>query len=273
MNTESLDAERIRSRLKPVPRSLLRGLTILQVTDSTNAELARMAAADSHAHAVFAEAQTRGRGRRERCWHSPAGGNIYLSLGWVLGDLGAPPTTLPLAVAVCACRALAEAGLQGHGIKWPNDILVDGRKLAGILVETRSTGLGPMEAIIGIGVNVRMPEGDRDQDPDLAIDQPWTDLARAMSPLAAPRRNRMAALLLNELLVGLARYAQDGFAPFLPGWGERDLLTGRRVCLRDNGLEQCGSVLGIDAQGRLQVDVDGQGLRWFLSGDVSLRYE
>jgi BirA family biotin operon repressor/biotin-[acetyl-CoA-carboxylase] ligase len=271
MGSETLDAQRIRSRLKPVPRSLLRGLTILPVTDSTNAELARMGAADSHAHALLAEAQTRGRGRRERQWHSPAGGNIYLSLGWVLGEPGPPPTALPLAVAVCACRALAKAGLRGHGIKWPNDILIDGRKLAGILVETRSAGSGPMEAIIGIGLNVSMP--DAGEDPDLVIDQPWTDLAQAMSPAAVPGRNQLAALLLNELLAGLVRFTQDGFAPFVPGWGEYDLLSGQRVCLQDDGLEICGSVLGIDALGRLEVDIDGQGLRFFLSGDVSLRYE
>ena len=106
---------------------------------------------------VLAECQTGGRGRREKSWHSPAGGNIYLSLGWWFRDCQWPLSTLPLIVAIAVCQALARAGLRGHGIKWPNDILVEGKKLAGILVEMQSAGSGPALAVIGVGLNVRMP--------------------------------------------------------------------------------------------------------------------
>jgi BirA family biotin operon repressor/biotin-[acetyl-CoA-carboxylase] ligase len=267
---DALSAELIRQALAPSARALLQDLTVLGETDSTNAVLTRLPAASRHAHAVLAEAQTRGRGRRQRSWYSPPGGNIYLSLGWRFGP--APPhlTTLPLVAGVCLCRALERAGLRNHGIKWPNDVLVNRLKLAGILVETQAAAGRAVLAVIGIGLNVRMP-GAPAGLPAGAIDRPWTDLASQLP--AAQRgigRNALAALLLEELLPGLERYAAVGFAPFREDWNRRDLLTGKRVGLEGNGMAHTGTALGIDEGGGLVVDIDGYGAQVLHSAEVSI---
>ena len=174
-NGDLLVAECILEHLPDALRVKLREVTVLQATDSTNSALARLPAEQCHAHVMLAEKQTSGRGRRQRTWHSPAGGNIYLSLGWRFPLQAAALSTLPLVTALCLCRALDRAGLQGHGVKWPNDVLVNGAKLAGILVETQAVGSGPVLAVIGIGLNVRMP-GQGSGSPAAAIDRPWTCL-------------------------------------------------------------------------------------------------
>lgn len=267
---DALSADLIRQALPPLARGLVRELTVLGETDSTNAVLARLPPDRRHAHAVLAETQTRGRGRRQRHWYSPAGGNIYLSLGWRFEP--APPhlSTLPLVAGVCACRALERAGLRSHGVKWPNDILVNGAKLAGILVETLTAAGRAVLAVIGIGLNVRMPGGATGL-PAGAIDRPWTDLASQLP--AAQReigRNALAALLLEELLSGLERYAADGFEPFREDWNRRDLLTGKRVGLEGNGMAHSGTALGIDEGGGLVVDIDGYGAQVLHAAEVSI---
>ncbi len=267
---DSLAEIRIREHLSLATRGQLRELTVLQETDSTNSALARLPAGRRHAHALLAEKQTAGRGRRQRAWHSPAGGNIYLSLGWRFARQSAALSTLPLVAALCLCRALERAGLRGHGVKWPNDILVSGSKVAGILVETQSTGAGPALAIIGIGLNVRMPGSDADH-PAAIIDRPWTDLAsRLPEDQRSISRNRLVALLLEELLAGLVRFEAAGFEAFQGEWRERDLLTGKRLRLEGNGGFRYGRAIGIDHDGGLEVDIDGYGPQVLYAADVSV---
>ena len=214
--TEPLDPERIAENVNPALRPVLRRVTVLQEVDSTNLELARMPLPEQHAHAVLAEEQTGGRGRRQRSWHSPPGGNIYLSLGWQFRHDHPARSNLPLVSAICVVGALAGAGLDGHGIKWPNDILLNGKKLAGILVELQSTGNGPANAVIGVGLNVRMPRSG--QDPGKVIDRPWTDLESNLPRDRKPvDRNRLASMLLDRLMAGLQRFEDSGFESVQPG--------------------------------------------------------
>lgn len=268
-----LDAERIKAYLSSASQAQLRELTVLQETDSTNTFVTRLPAGRRHAHAVVAESQTGGRGRRQRSWHSPAGGNIYLSLGWRFAVQSAALSCLPLVTALCVCRALERAGLRGHGIKWPNDILVDGAKLAGILVETQAVGSGPALAVIGIGLNVRMPVSDSGHLAAI-IDRPWTDLA---SQLPAERRdvcrNEITALLLEELLLGLASFEDRGFAVFHDEWQARDLLTGKRLRLEGNGGFRYGRAIGVEDDGGLAVDIEGYGPQVLYAADVSIHDE
>lgn len=268
-----LDAERIKAYLSSASQAQLRELTVLQETDSTNTFVTRLPAGRRHAHAVVAESQTGGRGRRQRSWHSPAGGNIYLSLGWRFAVQSAALSCLPLVMALCVCRALERAGLRGHGIKWPNDILVDGAKLAGILVETQAVGSGPALAVIGIGLNVRMPVSDSGHLAAI-IDRPWTDLA---SQLPAERRdvcrNEITALLLEELLLGLASFEDRGFAVFHDEWQARDLLTGKRLRLEGNGGFRYGRAIGVEDDGGLAVDIEGYGPQVLYAADVSIHDE
>jgi BirA family biotin operon repressor/biotin-[acetyl-CoA-carboxylase] ligase len=267
-STEALNAEAVRQAMPASARTRLRHLTVLEETDSTNAELARLPTGQRHAHAVLADSQTRGRGRRQRRWHSPRGGNIYLSLGWRFDESTAQFTALPLAVAVALARTLDHTGLRGHCIKWPNDILLNGKKLAGILVESQSGPDRSLLAVIGIGLNVRMPSGS---ETPLAIESPWTDLASNL-PCGARdiSRNRLAADLLSELLPACERFATEGFAPFREAWTHRDLLKGRRIALEENGTARSGTALGIDDNGGLSVDIDGHGPRVLHAADVSI---
>jgi BirA family biotin operon repressor/biotin-[acetyl-CoA-carboxylase] ligase len=268
-----LAAERILEHLPAPLRHELRELTVLQQTDSTNSALARIPPERRHAHALLAEEQTGGRGRRQRSWHSPAGGNIYLSLGWRFDSQSISLSTLPLVAALCLCRALDRAGLQGHGIKWPNDVLIDGAKLAGILVESQAVGSGPLLAVIGIGLNVRMPGGEGDH-PGVIIDRPWTDLASHLPEgRRSVSRNELAALLLEQLLTGLPRFEAEGFATYHDEWQKRDLLTGRRLRLEGNGGFRYGRALSIEDDGGLKVDIDGYGPQVLYAADVSIQYD
>lgn len=242
-------AASIVNRLGSAARSLLSGLVVLEETDSTNSWLGRMPPGHRHGFAVLARRQARGRGRRDREWHSPAGGNVYLSLGWGFGTGPAEPSTVPLLVAVCLARSLEGLGLDRHGVKWPNDILADGRKLAGVLVESQTAAGGRFQAVIGIGLNVRMPE-------TTVIDRPWTDLEQELGAGAMDGLNTetVAGAILDELLPGLARFEAEGFAAYREEWARFDLLAGRTVRIEAGGHLRQGVARGIDRHGSLLLE-------------------
>jgi len=265
--TDVLDAEAIAEGVLPSLRPQLRRVTVLPDTDSTNAELARLRPAEQHAHAMLAERQNQGRGRRERRWHSPAGGNIYFSLGWRFTGGDHPFSTLPLLVAIATANALKQAGLRGHGIKWPNDILVDGKKLAGILVELKSSA-NHTSAIIGIGINVRMP-ATAGENPEALIDRPWTDLVSHLGAGQLPcDRNALASALLDQLLASLARFEHGGFDSFRQAWKTYDVLENGPVTLELDDGEIAGTARGITQDGELILHTAGGDRLAFNAGEV-----
>jgi len=267
---DRLDAKLIREGMTETARARLRHLTLLHETDSSNAYVLRLPQDQQHAHAVLAESQQQGKGRRQRSWHSPPGGNIYLSLGWHFAESEYPLSTLPLVSAICVCKALSRAGLAGHGIKWPNDVLVDGRKLAGILVEMQSAGNGPATVVIGIGVNVRMPDAGSDELKS-AIDRPWTDLAsRLGAESAAMSRNELVAMILDETLSALELFQASGFEAFRADWENLDLLYGNTVELEQDGQNPAGRARGVDPHGGLLLEGGDGEMRVFHSGEVSV---
>lgn len=234
--------------------------------DSTNTELMRRPAERQHAHAVIADRQLAGRGRRERKWHSPAGGNLYFSLGWRFESPGFSLSSLPLVAALAVAEALSETGLAGHGVKWPNDILVDGRKTCGILAEMKWTGSEAL-AVIGIGINVRMPR-TQDEDPDALIDRPWTDLESSLDEAHRPcDRNALASSLLERLLNLLPRFEEHGFEPFREAWKEWDLLQNGPVTLETDDGPVTGTAVGVNEHGELLLENDG-GVSAFSAGEV-----
>jgi BirA family biotin operon repressor/biotin-[acetyl-CoA-carboxylase] ligase len=167
---EALDAARMRAQLAPALRRRVRTLDVHWQIDSTSSSLLRAAAQGAPDLAVcMAETQTAGRGRRGRQWQSPLGGNVYFSLLKRFAHGMGALSGLSLVAGVALIQALGDCGVTGVGLKWPNDVLADGRKLAGILVELGGEFLGPCHAVIGIGINLRLP-------PDIGIDQPYTDL-------------------------------------------------------------------------------------------------
>jgi BirA family biotin operon repressor/biotin-[acetyl-CoA-carboxylase] ligase len=245
--------------MSPWPLKQLAGLDVLEETDSTNSALQRLALEQQHAHAILADRQTSGRGRRQRNWHSPAGCNVYLSLGWRFMDQRLPLTALPLVTAVCTCRALSRARLRGHGIKWPNDILAGGAKIAGILVELQAASGGPANAVIGVGVNVSMTQEEASrQAADASIDRSWTDMQSQMPQHSkGVSRNEVAALLLEELLSGVLEFQSNGFAALRDEWSRLDLLAGQKIRLELQGKSTHGVARGISEDGALLLDVTG----------------
>lgn len=258
---ETLDPGRIRKLMSAGSLQRLGQITILAETDSSNSALKRLPLEQQHAHALLAECQTSGRGRRQRNWYSPPLCNVYLSLGWRFDDSQGRLSTLPLMIAVCVCRALSHTGLMAYGIKWPNDILAGGAKLAGILVEVQAAGEGAAHAVIGVGVNVFMPAtGVIGREAGVVIDRPWTDIASQL-PAGAPdlSRNAVAAFLLEDLLHGIVAFEADEFRPFKREWRELDLLEGRQVLIQHNGTNTTGTARGVDADGGLVLETKNPG--------------
>lgn len=220
-----------------------RSLTVLAETDSTMDDA--RAAADGGApegHVVLADQQRRGRGSHGRVWSSPPGSDLYFSLvlrpGLSLSDL--PPLTLAVGLAVA--DALAHAAPESRvAIKWPNDVFVNGKKCAGILVETRSVGLEPAGVIVGIGINVNRTAFDPDVLPEP------TSLALV---LGAPLdREALLAQVLLELERRVTSFVAHGAAVVVSAIEERLLYRGQPVAIDD----QRGTLLGVDADGALRL--------------------
>ena len=239
---------------------------LIDSVDSTSSELLRRAPAiDIHRRLLLAERQTGGRGRRGRGWTSIPGGSLAFSLGWRFARRPSELSALPLVVGLAVCRALELEGFEGVGLKWPNDLVHRGAKLAGVLVELSNDRLGRSLAVIGIGVNVRLPAAVR-----RSIGQRATDLASA-APRARLDRNALAARIVGEVAAALQVYARSGFPRFRAEWLRRHALQNQAVeVLLPDGGKVRGTVRGIDADGALLVSSAGRSLR-FVSGEVSLR--
>lgn len=261
---QMLDAKRIRAAVPAASRKRLGELEVHWELDSTSSELQRRGSDAADLSVVIAETQSAGRGRRGRTWLSPPGLNLYLSCLKRFDGGFAALSGLSLAVGVVLLRALESLGIDEAGLKWPNDVLARGGKLAGILVELSGEYQGPCAAVIGIGLNLRLTEALRDQ-----AGQPTCDLA-TLAPGELPDRNRVAAALITALAEGLTQFEREGFAGFVDDYAARDLL--KEVPLRVQGaqgtLEGLGA--GVDERGALLVQA-ADGLHRIDSADVSVR--
>ena len=260
-----LDAERIRAGLHARPGGRSCSVDVRWQVDSTNSELLRrVQAGDECIGACFAELQSAGRGRRGRAWHTPLGGGLALSVHRGFNSSMSALAGLSLAVGIGMVRALAECGYAGVGLKWPNDLQLDGRKLAGILVELGGDALGPCHAVIGVGLNMRL-----DAQMATTIDQPWTDLAAcAATPL--PERNQLAACVLGHLLDVLEQFAIGTFSSFVEEFARYDVLRGQAVAVVNGHQRRTGRALGVDHTGVLHIR-DDEGEFLVDSGEVSVR--
>lgn len=258
-----LDAGAIRQALPAPLRKQLADLEVAWSVDSTNSELLRRDTPARGVAALLAEQQTGGRGRRGRPWTSPVAANLYLSLARQFSGGLARLGGLSLVAGIAAAEALNAAGYEGIGLKWPNDLLVGARKLGGILVEGGGEHGGPVRAVLGIGINVRMPLAFAAR-----IDQPWIDLAEM--PGQGPGRNQLASALLEHLLPALDRFDRDGLSPFLERFAALDILAGREIAVHDAQGARHGLAGGIAADGALRMRV-GEQWRLVHAGEVSVR--
>ena len=262
-----LEKARILDHLPSIARERLRRAEVAWSLPSTNSALLERAEPPvGQFDFLLAEHQSAGRGRRARPWFAPPGGALCLSIGWSFAALPRAAAALSLAVGVCARRALrAFAGLAVQ-LKWPNDLLADERKLGGILIELRAESAGPAYIVIGIGVNCALGpalSGRVQQAGTIPIDL-------AELGVMPCDRNRLAGVLLGEIIAGVVEFERHGLAPFAAEWSEADALVDRTVSLSLPGAKYLGVARGIDADGALRVQGE-DGLRQFHSGEVSVR--
>lgn len=238
-------------------------LSLCECVDSTNAEVLRGLAAGLKAPCVMlAEVQSNGRGRRGRTWVSPYAENLYYSLGLHIEGSLYSLDGLSLTVGLAVLAALKEFGCVSAGLKWPNDVLVGGRKVAGVLLELSGDPAGSCQVVIGIGVNANMLPGD------VNIDQPWTSLRQEMGGLID--RTSLALSISRWLQHYLDLHKALGFAALKQEWERAHLWQGLGVCLSAGARQIQGLVLGVDQQGALRLDVAGEE-RSFSGGELSLR--
>lgn len=242
-------------------------IEVVDTVASTNtAVLQRAAAGAPHGTVLAAERQTAGRGRMGRTWLSGIGGSLTFSVLWRFEQGAGWLGGLSLAAGIAGMRVLRRHGIADAGLKWPNDILWRGCKLAGILIEMHGDALGPSAAVIGIGINVRLAPAVR-----AGIDQAVADVESACG--RAVDRNRLLAELLVELRAVLAGFARDGLAPLREEWRGYHLYEGRPVVVKrpDGGVEH-GVASGIADDGALLLDTPA-GVQRYHSGEVSLRLD
>lgn len=264
---DALDAGSLRTMLPAAAQARIAMFGVIDRIDSTNSELLRRQTSANGIDVLFAEGQTGGRGRHGRAWASPPGSNLYLSLARRFdGDL-ARLGGLSLVVGIVTAEALRALGTHPVRVKWPNDLVVDDgdalRKIGGVLVEGGVQD-GRPRAVIGLGLNVRMPESTGD-----AIDQPWTDL-HALLGDALPSRNTIAAAVLAALIDAIDRFDVEGFAPFLSRFDALDALRDVDVTTTIGGVAHVGVAVGLADDGALRLRTS-TGEILLRAGEVSVR--
>jgi len=239
-------------------------IEVLETVDSTNQFLLREAGPQAGPAVCLAEVQTAGRGRRGRSWAASPYRNLTFSLRWRFEAGPAALAGLSLVAGLAVHEALQVLGVRSAGLKWPNDLLWQGRKLAGLLAEVRGELGGPSLAVLGVGINVHVAAAAAAE-----IDQPWVDLATV---LGAPcDRNTLAVQVILALARAFERFGRDGFAPFQTLWERAHLFQGQDVLLSEGERRHEGRVLGVEATGALRLRLRDGGERSFHAGEVSLR--
>ena len=237
-------------------------VAVLPVIDSTNQYLLDRISELRSGDACVAEYQQAGRGRRGRKWFSPFGANLYLSMYWRLEQGPAAAIGLSLVIGIIMAEVLQELGAENVRVKWPNDLYLGDRKLAGILVELTGKTGDAAQIVIGAGINLSMRRAESD-----VINQGWVNLQEAGVVID---RNTLAVRLINALRSALQSFEQEGLSPWLSRWKKLDNFINRPVKLIIGEREIFGISRGIDAQGALLLEQDGVIKPW-MGGEISLR--
>ncbi|KTS31673.1 bifunctional biotin--[acetyl-CoA-carboxylase] ligase/biotin operon repressor BirA [Pantoea dispersa] len=237
-------------------------LAVIPVIDSTNQYLLDRMDQLNSGYACIAEYQQAGRGRRGRKWFSPFGANLYMSMYWRLEQGPAAAMGLSLVIGIVMAEVIQSLGAADVRVKWPNDLYLQDRKLAGILVELTGKTGDAAQIVMGAGINLVMRgEGTAE------INQGWINLQEAGIEI---NRNELAAMLINRLREALPLFERDGLAPFVGRWEALDNFIHRPVKLLIGDREVHGIARGIDKQGGLLLEQDGEIKSW-VGGEISLR--
>ncbi len=255
-----LDASVLQQRLAAIA-----GLSEIEVVteiDSTNIRALERLQQGVKGGLYTAEFQHGGRGRRGRQWLSPLASSLCFTLAWRFNSGAAALEGLSLAVGVALQRALLRLQVPGVCLKWPNDLLVDQQKLAGILIELSGDAAGECQVAIGVGLNVRLPDTLIE-----ALDQPATDLGRLGF---GGSRTELLAVLVSELVEVLEAFERGGFAPLRADWEAANAFAGRPVRLTSGSHSYEGVCLGVTDQGGLRLQM-AAGEEVFHGGEMSVR--
>lgn len=259
---ELLSEQKIRAALGVEAAEIFPAIKVRSEVASTNDEV-KAASAFAAPLVCFAETQYAGRGRRGRPWVSPYGSNIYMSLSWEFPELSGSLDGLSLCVGVAVASAVRALGVEAVGLKWPNDLVYEGQKLAGILLEMEGELAGPVRVIIGIGINVAMTRAE-----GMDIDQSWISLAEITASKIS--RNQLGAQVLTELSQVLPKFQSEGFVGFREQWGDFDALCGAPVVLSMANRKINGVARGVTAEGELLIENE-RGVHPYRAGEVSVR--
>jgi BirA family transcriptional regulator, biotin operon repressor / biotin---[acetyl-CoA-carboxylase] ligase len=265
-----LDAEGVRTMLPAATLAMLQTGECLGTTTSTNSLLLeRGAPPPGRFDFITAEHQQAGRGRRGRSWLAPPGGAICLSWSWCFEGSAAQLGALSLAIGVACRRALQSQGVNGVQLKWPNDLVTPGGKLAGILIEMRSEAAGPVHIVVGLGLNMAVGRTLRERID--ASGNVSVDLCSLVPRNAMPTRNALVAALLHQGVTVMQQFTSKGFLPFCDEFADADALRDRPVSVHGNATFH-GIARGVDADGTLRVEAEGR-LHRIMSGEISVRAE
>jgi BirA family biotin operon repressor/biotin-[acetyl-CoA-carboxylase] ligase len=261
------DADGILRKTGGSARAALDALEVFAELESTNTYLLQQAwPAEGRFRAVLAGHQTAGRGRDDKIWHSPPGSGLCLSLAYTFASMPCNLPSLTLAVGVATAAALERLGAGGLALKWPNDLVVRDVKLGGILTEIHSDAKSARTVVIGIGLNVDLPNSMR-----YAAPTSWsnrvTDLAACMEEL--PGRGELAAAVITAVIDAVERFVRDGFAPFREAWQEYDWLRGKRISVQQVQRRITGIADGIGEDGALLVKTES-GTERVISGSIQI---
>ncbi len=259
-----LDKDVIWSKIHQSIQSHIHSLDIPLLVSSTNDVVAESLAKDIQSGVVcIAERQGAGRGRRGREWMSPPAGNFYGSVGWIFKEGFSAIEGLSLAVGVAVIKALESVGAANLQLKWPNDILHNGQKLAGVLIEMTGEVGGACQVVIGVGVNLQLPDAIKQQ-----ITQPATDLYSICNQVVD--RQQVSAAIVSELITLLIDYHKTGFAEWQKDWLVYDAYKNQPVTIL--GLQEPinGIARGVDERGNLLLETE-VGVMQIYGGEVSLR--
>lgn len=234
--------------------------------DSTNAFLKQLTSAVKKIRVCLAEKQTRGRGRRGKEWFSPFGSNICMSIRRPVNITPKASGAISLVVGISIVQALESFGYVDLKIKWPNDIYYKNKKLSGVLIEVVSVKHDFLDVIIGIGMNVNVPDSALS-----SVEQAWVNLAEI--PCDSPAsRNDLVIAIVNNLNENLSLLENKGLNAFQQSWKRYDLLLGKsiKVMQEDNSLIE-GEAIGISDTGRLLVERTNNTVLPVSAGEVSVR--
>jgi len=265
---ELLKQHVIAQELDDSAKNSLSDLIILDEITSTNDYLLELQKKHTGKNiACFAEYQTQARGRRGRRWVAPFGTNIYHSLLWHFKKDPAEIVGLSLPIALATVNALKRYGLKDNiAVKWPNDVLWDGRKLGGVLLDMVAEHHGYCAVVIGVGINTHMPDKYIKE-----IDQPWIDIQSITS--LPVRRNQFAGFLLNEIIHAILTFEQKGLAPSMKSWRNLDYMIGKAVSLHTANATIKGIMEDVSNKGELVLLCENNQKKRFFSGEVRLRLD